>query len=103
MFFLKKAIKLSSQPPQYIKKNSQNMLKKETKAAKKNTWGKLQCFKEKNKKTKFSTSLIVKKIKSTKIILKKNKTKKKKICKKWQFWKKKEKQIKTIKKTCGES
>jgi len=37
MFFLKKAIKLSSQPPQYIKKNSQNMLKKETKAAKKNT------------------------------------------------------------------
>jgi len=34
--------------------------KKETKAEK-NTWGKLQCFKEKNKKTKFSTSLIVKK------------------------------------------
>jgi len=34
--------------------------KKETKAEK-NTRGKLQCFKEKNKKTKFSTSLIVKK------------------------------------------
>ena len=35
--------------------------KKETKAKKKNTWGKLQCFKEKDKKTKFSTSSIVKK------------------------------------------
>jgi hypothetical protein len=36
-----------------------------------------QCFKEKNYKAKFSTSSIVKKIKSTKIILKKNtKTKK---------------------------
>jgi len=34
--------------------------KKETKV-KKNTWGKLQCFKEKDKKTKFSTSSIVKK------------------------------------------
>jgi hypothetical protein len=34
--------------------------KKETKV-KKNTWGKLQCFKEKDKKTEFSTSSIVKK------------------------------------------
>jgi hypothetical protein len=38
--------------------------------------GKLQCFKEKDKKTKFSTSSIVKKIKSTKIILKKQNKKK---------------------------
>jgi len=36
-------------------------VKKRKKKWKKNTWGKLQCFKEKNKKTKFSTSLIVKK------------------------------------------
>jgi len=35
--------------------------KKETKAKKTTTWGKLQCFKEKDKKTKFSTSSIVKK------------------------------------------
>jgi hypothetical protein len=34
--------------------------KKETKAKKKHV-GKLQCFKEKDKKTKFSTSSIVKK------------------------------------------
>jgi len=40
------------------------------KKIKKNNSKKLQCFKEKNKKTKISTSLIVKK-KSTKIILKK--------------------------------
>jgi len=46
------------------------MYKKRNKSEK-NTWGKLQCFKEKDKKTKFSTSSIVKKIKSTKIILKK--------------------------------
>ena len=50
--------------------------KKETKVRKKNTRGKLQCFKEKTKKTKISTSSIAKKIKSIKIILKKN------ICKK---------------------
>ena len=37
------------------------MYKKENKSGKKNTWGKLQCFKEKDKKTKISTSLIVKK------------------------------------------
>jgi len=36
-------------------------VKKRKQKRKKNTWGKLQCFKEKNKKTKFSTSLIVKK------------------------------------------
>ena len=47
-------------------------VKKGTKSGKKNTWGKLQCFKEINKKTKFSTSSIVKNKKSTKIILKKN-------------------------------
>ena len=60
------------------------MYKKGNKSGKKNTWGKLQCFKEKDKKTKFSTNSIVKKIKSTKIILKKTKQnkKKKKICKK---------------------
>ena len=46
-------------------------VKKRKQKRKKNTWGKLQCFKEINKKTKFSTSSIVKK-KSTKIILKKN-------------------------------
>ena len=51
--------------------------KKETKA-KKNTLRKLQCFKEKDKKTKFLTSSIVKKIKSTKIILKKTKQKERK-------------------------
>ena len=49
------------------------MKKKETKARKKNTWGKLQCFKEKTKKTKISTSSIAKKIKSTKKIKKKQK------------------------------
>ena len=68
--------------------------KKETKA-KKNTWGKLQCFKEKDKKTKFSTSSIVKKIKSTKIILKKTKQKERKYLKNDNFGKKK--------KTYGES
>ena len=51
------------------------MYKKGKKSEKKNMWGKLQCFKEKDKKTKFSTSSIVKKIKSTKIILKKIKKK----------------------------
>ena len=61
-----------------MKKNVQKRKQKR----KKNTWGKLQCFKEKDKKTKFSTSSIVKKIKLTKIILKKTKEKKKKICKK---------------------
>jgi len=66
-----------SQPTQYIKKTDKGYLKKkrsqfwvkemkkqctkkETKA-KKNTWGKLQCFKKKDKKTKFLTSSIVKK------------------------------------------
>jgi hypothetical protein len=74
--FFKKATKLISQPAQYIKKtdkgylkkkksilgkrNEKKCTKKKTKV-KKNTWGKLQCFKEKDKKTKFSTSLIVKK------------------------------------------
>ena len=37
------------------------MYKKGNKSGKKTTWGKLQCFKEKDKKTKFSTSSIVKK------------------------------------------
>jgi hypothetical protein len=37
------------------------MYKKGNKSEKKNTWGKLQCFKEKDKKTKISTSSIVKK------------------------------------------
>ena len=55
---------------------------------KKNMWGKLQCFKEKDKKTKFSTSSIVKKIKSTKIILKKTKQKKRKYVKNDNFEKK---------------
>jgi len=36
------------------------MYKKVNKSEKKTTWGKLQCFKEKDKKTKFSTSSIVK-------------------------------------------
>jgi len=40
-----------------MKKNVQKRKQKR----KKNTWGKLQCFKEKDKKTKFSTSSIVKK------------------------------------------
>jgi hypothetical protein len=35
--------------------------KKGNKSGKKNMWGKLWCFKEKDKKTKFSTSSIVKK------------------------------------------
>ena len=38
------------------------MYKKGKKSEKKNMWGKLQCFKEKDKKTKFSTSSIFKKI-----------------------------------------
>jgi hypothetical protein len=42
------------------KRNEKKCTKKETKA-KKNTWGKLQYFKEKDKNTKFSTSSIVKK------------------------------------------
>jgi hypothetical protein len=66
-----------SQPAQYIKKNRQRLSKKKKvnfwvkemkknvqkrkQKRKKNTWGKLQCFKEKDKKTKFSTSSIVKK------------------------------------------
>jgi len=37
------------------------MYKKENKNEKKNMWEKLQCFKEKDKKTKFSTTSIVKK------------------------------------------
>ena len=41
------------------KRNEKKCTKKKTKV-KKNTWGKLQCFKEKDKKTKFSTSSIVK-------------------------------------------
>ena len=55
------------------------MYKKENKREKKNTWGKLQCFKEKDKKTKFSTCSIVKN-KINKNNSEKNKTKK--ICKK---------------------
>ena len=55
------------------------MYKKGNKSGKKTMWGKLQCFKEKDKKTKFSTSSIVKKLKKNS---EKNKTKKKKICKK---------------------
>jgi len=51
------------------------MYKKGNKSEKKTTWGKLQCFKEKDKKTKFSTSSIVKKIKKNNS--EKNKTKKK--------------------------
>jgi hypothetical protein len=74
---LKKATKLSSQPAQYIKKidkdylekkksilckiNEKKTCKKKEKKREKKHVGKLQCFKEKNKKTKFSTSLIVKK------------------------------------------
>jgi len=64
------------------KRNEKKNVQKRKQKRKKNTWGKLQCFKEKDKKTKFLTSSIVKKIKSTKIILKKTKQKKKKICKK---------------------
>jgi hypothetical protein len=45
------------------KRNKKKMYKKGKKSEKKTTWGKLQCFKEKDKKTKFSTSSIVKKIK----------------------------------------
>jgi hypothetical protein len=56
--------------------------KKGNKSGKKNMWGKLWCFKEKDKKTKFSTSSIVKKNKINKNNSEKNKTKKKKICKK---------------------
>jgi len=37
------------------------MYKKGNKNEKQNTWGKLQCFKEKYKKTKFSTNSMVKK------------------------------------------
>jgi hypothetical protein len=37
------------------------MKKKMYKKGNKSEWGKLQCFKEKDKKTKFSTSSIVKK------------------------------------------
>jgi len=44
----------------WVKKMKKQCTKKETKT-KKNTWGKLQCFKEKDKRTKFSTSSIVKK------------------------------------------
>ena len=40
-----------------MKKNVQKRKQKREK----NTWGKLQCFKEKDKKTKISTILIVKK------------------------------------------
>jgi len=69
------------------KRNEKKCTKKETKA-KKNTWGKLQCFKEKDKKTKFSTSSIVKKKKLTKIILKKTKEKKRKYVKNDNFGKK---------------
>jgi hypothetical protein len=58
------------------KRNEKKMYKKGNKSGKKTTWGKLQCFKEKDKKTKFSTSSIVKKIKSTKIIQKKQNKKK---------------------------
>jgi len=55
-----------------------------------------KCFKEKNYKAKFSTSLILKKIKLTKTILKKqHKKKKKTILEK--------KNIYIYKKTCGES
>jgi hypothetical protein len=61
-----------------MKKNVQKRKQKR----KKNTWGKLQCFKEKDKKTKFSTSSIVKKKKINKNNSEKNKRKKKKICKK---------------------
>jgi hypothetical protein len=43
-----------------------------------------QCFKEKNYKVKFLISSILKKIKSTKIILKKKSKKQKKRRKKWK-------------------
>ena len=61
-----------------------------------------QCFKEKNYNSKFSTSPILKKIKLTKIILKKNT---KKIKRRRQFWKKskKKKKKKMRNKTCEES
>ena len=61
-------------------------------------WEKRQCFKEKSKKTKFSTSSIIKKIKSTKIILKKQN---KKNMYKMTILEKK--QIKKIKKSCRQS
>jgi len=70
------------------KRNEKKLYKKGNKSEKKTTWGKLQCFKEKDKKTKFSTSSIVKKIKSTKIILKKTKQKKRKYVKNDNFGKK---------------
>ena len=69
------------------KKNEKKCTKKETKAKKKHV-RKLQCFKEKDKKTKFSTNSIVKKIKSTKIILKKTKQKERKYVKNDNFEKK---------------
>ena len=56
-------------------------------------WEKRQCFKEKSKKTKFSTSSIIKKIKSTKIIMKK------KYKEERQFWEK----FKETKKKHGET
>ena len=68
------------------KRNKKKTCKKKLE---KNTRGKLQCFKEKTKKTKISTNSIAKKIKSTKIILKKNKAKKKIYVKNDNFGKKK--------------
>jgi len=62
------------------KRNEKKCTKKETKTKKKNTWGKLQCFKEKDKKKLNFNQLNGKKIKSTKII-QKNKTKKRKYVK----------------------
>jgi hypothetical protein len=59
------------------KRNEKKMYKKENKSGKKNTWGKLQCFKEKDKKTKISTSSIVKKKKKNKNNSEKKKKKKK--------------------------
>jgi hypothetical protein len=85
----KKITKLNSQPTQYEKnKIKKDNSKKKTKKEKKNHLEKHrsnpQCFKEKNYKAKFSISSILKKIKSTKTILKKKHTKIKTILKKKQ-------------------
>ena len=45
----------------WVKEMKKKMYKKGNKSEKKNTWGKPQCFKEKDKKTKFSARSIVKK------------------------------------------
>jgi hypothetical protein len=59
-------------------------------------------LKKKNYKAKFSTRSILKK-KSIKTILKKKTQKIEKRRRRRQFWKKKQKNLKKFKKTCGES